>query len=146
MFQDAESFNQDLSMWCVSQIESMPDLFAFGSPLEDNPGFLPIWGAECNPTSSSPEVELPESIALQQNYPNPFNPSTQIDYALPEAAEVRLEVFNLMGQRVATLVQARQTAGYHSIHFDALALSSGVYIYRLQTGETTLTQSMTLVK
>jgi hypothetical protein len=91
-------------------------------------------------------VELPESIALEQNYPNPFNPSTQIDYALPEAAEVRLEVFNLMGQRVAMLVQARQTAGYHSIRFDASALSSGVYIYRLQTGETTLTQSMTLVK
>jgi surface protein len=146
MFYAAIAFNQDISVWCVSQIDSEPFDFAVGSPIEDNPGFLPVWGAECNPTSTGPETQLPGNIALEQNYPNPFNPATQIDYALPEAAEVRLAVFNLMGQRVATLVQARQSAGVHSIRFDASSLSSGVYLYRLQTGETTLTQSMTLVK
>ncbi|MCH8569727.1 MAG: T9SS type A sorting domain-containing protein, partial [Balneolales bacterium] len=77
---------------------------------------------------------------------NPFNPTTQISYDLPETAEVRLEVYNVMGQRVALLVSETQTAGTHNLSFNASSLASGVYIYRLQVGNETLTRKMTLIK
>jgi len=90
--------------------------------------------------------DLPQQLELSQNYPNPFNPTTQIRYALPESDQVRLDVFNVMGQRVATLVNQHQSAGYHTVSFDGRNLSSGVYIYRLQVGGKVLTNKMTLVK
>jgi hypothetical protein len=74
----------------------------------------------------------PQSIGLLQNFPNPFNPATTIRYALPEAAVVRLAVFNAVGQRVADLVDETQAAGYHEVRFDGSTFSSGVYFYRLQ--------------
>ncbi|MCH8569670.1 MAG: starch-binding protein [Balneolales bacterium] len=97
-------------------------------------------------STSVPTNELPKVLALSQNYPNPFNPTTQIKYDLPENGEVRLDVFNIQGQRVATLVNATQTAGTHTVTFDASSLASGVYLYRLQSGANILTKKMTLVK
>lgn len=70
---------------------------------------------------------------MNQNYPNPFNPTTTIKYALPKASKIKLEVFNVLGQKVATLVNARKAAGYHQVTFNGRELPSGVYYYRLET-------------
>ncbi|AXJ01962.1 Por secretion system C-terminal sorting domain-containing protein [Cyclonatronum proteinivorum] len=90
--------------------------------------------------------EIASGFRLHQNYPNPFNPATVISYELPEAAEVRLEVFNLMGQRVAVLDAGFRTAGAHQLRFDAGTLASGIYLYRLQAGSLSATRRMTLVR
>ena len=82
---------------------------------------------------------LPTDFALGQNYPNPFNPSTVIPYQLPAAGHVRLDVFNVLGQRLATLVDAERSAGAHTAQWDGTdaagrAVGAGVYIYRLSSG------------
>ena len=91
-------------------------------------------------------TELPEQLSLSQNYPNSFNPSTQIRYELPQESNVTLDVFSIEGQRVATLVNTVQPAGMHSVSFDASSLASGVYLYRLTTGNTMLSRKMILIK
>ena len=93
---------------------------------------------------------LPTRFALGQNYPNPFNPSTVIPYQLAAAAHVRLDVFNVLGQRVATLVDGERPAGSHTAVWTATdeagqAVSAGVYIYRLVAGDATATGRMVLV-
>ncbi len=90
--------------------------------------------------------DIPTSFSLEQNYPNPFNPSTTIQFGLPEAAIVRLEVFNVLGQRVKELVTEQLSAGFHAVPFNATDLSSGIYIYRIQAGTFVETKKMTLIK
>jgi len=90
--------------------------------------------------------EMPIYLSLKQNYPNPFNPTTQITYELPRQRDVRLEVFDMNGRQVATLVNQSVSAGTHTVNFDASDLSSGVYMYRLQAGATVLTRKLTLIK
>lgn len=89
---------------------------------------------------------LPTEFELGQNYPNPFNPTTQIEYALPHQSSVKIEVYNIAGQRVASLVNEIQNAGWHTISFDASSLSSGVYMYRIQTESFTSVKKMLLMK
>ena len=80
---------------------------------------------------SSPELQIPKDLVLHQNYPNPFNPETRIAFDLSTAANVKIDVFNLLGQFVTTIVDRFVTSGSHSIPFDASQLPSGVYLYRL---------------
>jgi hypothetical protein len=89
---------------------------------------------------------LPGNFELMQNYPNPFNPTTEISYLLPAKSEVRLDVFNILGQRVVSLPQGLQEAGKHSVIFDASNLSSGTYLYRLEAGKMTNTKKMVVLK
>ncbi len=89
---------------------------------------------------------IPESFALYQNYPNPFNPSTVISYRLPTSANVTLKVFDVLGREVETLIQERQSAGMHSVRFNASNLPSGVYFYRLQAGSYSDTKKLLLLK
>lgn len=98
-------------------------------------------------TSNESFETLPSTIELSQNYPNPFNPSTTIQFTLPSSEQVRLEVFNTLGQKVAILVNNQiRSSGRHQVQFDASQLASGVYIYRLQAGNYTQTKRMLLLK
>ncbi|MBD3234769.1 MAG: T9SS type A sorting domain-containing protein [candidate division Zixibacteria bacterium] len=89
---------------------------------------------------------IPVEYGLNNSYPNPFNASTTISFELPEAGNVNLEVYNLMGQKVATLVNGHKDAGIHNVTWDASQQSSGVYFYRLSAGEKVFTKRMTLLK
>ncbi|MBI5471063.1 MAG: T9SS type A sorting domain-containing protein [Ignavibacteriae bacterium] len=89
---------------------------------------------------------IPTIFALEQNYPNPFNPVTTIRFDLPRLANVSLEVYNELGQRVATLVNEMREAGYHEATFDATNLSSGVYFYRINAGTFVQTKKLLVIK
>jgi hypothetical protein len=88
----------------------------------------------------------PTAYKLYENYPNPFNPSTTIKYDLKEANHVTLTVYNMLGQKVATLVDKQQQSGQHQVRFDATGMSSGIYFYRINAGDYSATHKMTLVK
>jgi|GEM_PF-3300319 hypothetical protein len=89
----------------------------------------------------------PSEVSLRQNYPNPFNPSTQITFSVPEAQGVTLDVYNMLGQHVATLANNEMvSAGSHAYNFDASQLSSGVYLYKLSTANQSVVKKMTLIK
>ena len=96
--------------------------------------------------ASEEDIAFPSDFHLEANYPNPFNPTTSIRYALPHTAPVTLSVFDMLGRRVAVLIDSSQQAGWHNITFDAGTLSSGMYFYRLAAGGTQLTRSMFLLK
>lgn len=95
---------------------------------------------------SEEDIETPGSIELRQNYPNPFNPSTNITFFLPEERQVRLGIYNIVGQQVATLIDDNITAGEHSVVWNASNNPSGIYIVQLETGSRILTRKITLVK
>lgn len=89
---------------------------------------------------------IPAKFDLSQNYPNPFNPTTNINYSIPKSTFVSLKIYNILGQEVATLYQGFQKAGSYTANFDASKLTSGVYLYRLQTNAFSETRKMILMK
>ena len=119
-----------------------------------NAGAMPFKSTESNrfgitirPTSVSSEIgDIPLLFGLDQNYPNPFNPSTTIGYSIKEAGAVSISVYNLMGQKVATLVDEHKSAGQHNIRWNAAGVSSGMYYYRLEANGKAMTRKMTLIK
>ena len=92
------------------------------------------------------DAGLPGNFLLHQNYPNPFNPTTTIRYELPKASYVRLEVFNMVGQRIATLVDGERSAGIYAAQFNAQNFSSGTYFYKLQASGFTDVKRLMLLK
>jgi hypothetical protein len=98
-------------------------------------------------TGSEPkEPELPRRLSLGSNYPNPFNPTTIIPFALPESGDVRLDVFDVTGRHVGTFLNQQMIAGRHEVSVDLSGVSSGVYIYRLQTQDQVMSGKMMLLK
>ena len=95
---------------------------------------------------SSENEERPAEVTLSANYPNPFNPETTIRYALPQAGQVHLAVYDLLGHEVEILVDQSKPAGNHTVRFGAGNLSSGLYVYRLQAGSEAIVRTMILVK
>ena len=92
------------------------------------------------------ESPTPTEFALNQNYPNPFNPSTMVRYDVPHATHVTLEVYTMIGQRVATLVDETESAGTYGVEWNAAGMASGVYLYRLQAGSFVQVKKMAVIK
>ena len=96
--------------------------------------------------SSKSVAPVPGGFSLSQNNPNPFNPSTAIAYELPKRSQVRLTIYNVHGQRIATLVDREQSAGYHTVMWDAAGMSAGVYLCRMEAGDYHAVRKMLLVR
>ena len=97
-------------------------------------------------TRAEAGADLPAAFGLDQNYPNPFNPATNIAFQVPENSRVTLEVYDVTGRRITTLVDDNLDAGYHEVTFDGTRLASGVYLYRMQAGDFVQTRKLMLVK
>lgn len=97
-------------------------------------------------TTSNELGEIPVEFALEQNYPNPFNPTTVIQFSVAEMSNVQLQVFDILGRRVATLVNEVKSPGAYTVNFDARSLSSGTYFYRIEAGDFTAIKKMMLIK
>ena len=112
----------------------------------DNVGVFPLTKAGMISNVAVASV-TPTDYVLEQNYPNPFNPQTEVSFQLPKKEEVTLEVFNMRGQKVATLIDRQlKAAGRYTVTFDGADLTSGIYLYRLQAGDQVLVKKMTLVR
>ena len=129
------------------------------TPTGANSAMVTIWGIDRDRNMISATVnitvisgvgtegeELPTEVELSQNYPNPFNPQTTIDYALPQAGDVSLVVYDMLGREVDVLLDGPQAAGRHTVRFGANHLPNGTYVYRLVAGDKTITRTMVLVK
>jgi hypothetical protein len=97
-------------------------------------------------TSVKDNPTLPNQFSLSNNWPNPFNNSTQISYTLEKASNVTLKVYDMLGRKVATLAQGRNSPGEHSVTWNADRVSSGVYFYRIVAGGFVQTKRMILMK
>lgn len=96
--------------------------------------------------SDEPSVEHPKELHLSQNYPNPFNPTTMISFGVPTDMDVKLDVFNTIGEKVAELVNGPMTAGTHEVAFNGSSLPSGIYFYRIEAGNNVAIMKMLLLK
>ncbi len=106
-----------------------------------------VMGLKDFPVGVEPINEvIPSAYALEQNFPNPFNPSTKIAYSIPAEGFVSLDVYNSIGQKVASLVNESKTAGTYTVNFDASDLTSGIYFYKISSGSFTETKKMILLK
>jgi endonuclease/exonuclease/phosphatase family metal-dependent hydrolase len=146
---DHITINSNLFEEYMDGTERVENPSYIGSYLSTTSDHFPVWTRFIFDTSVSTEDDFyttPSTLSLSQNYPNPFNPSTIISYQLPNNTDVRLDVYDVMGRRVATLVNGMQSAGEQNITFDATNLASGIYIYRLQAGNQVMMKKMLLVK
>jgi flagellar hook assembly protein FlgD len=98
------------------------------------------------PTGVAETRETPVTFGLLQNYPNPFNPSTVISFQLPVNSHVTLQVFDVNGREVATLISQKMAAGKHQVNWEASALASGVYVYQLQAGNLIASKKLLFIK
>jgi len=126
------------------------------SPIDDPNGFWVlraahfsnIVGGNKNQITGVNDIvnSVPTEFGLKQNYPNPFNPSTLIEYSIPEKSYVELNVYNILGVKVANLVKSSKEAGIYKVEFNGSELSSGLYIYELKTNKATISRKMLLLK
>ena len=114
-------------------------------PEADGPAYQNL-GIITGVTEGRINDSIPQEFELSQNYPNPFNPTTTIKFSLPNGQNVKLAVYNILGQQVEILVDGFRNAGSYNVNWDASKLASGIYIYRLEAGATAVSKKMTLLK
>lgn len=128
------------------------DVFDFSFAVDDAPAgdqvrdYVIVASGRYEPDYALYDRLLPQTPTLLSNYPNPFNPTTTIRFSLPRDSEVSLEVFNVLGQKLETLVAGRLPGGYHELEWNASGRASGIYFYRLTVGDYTSTRKMMLMK
>ncbi len=127
--------------WCFE----VTDILLAGAVYDASANVVTV-ACESGPAAKMDPPVIPASFVLHQNYPNPFNPYTDINFELPSAADVRLEIFNISGQRVAVLVDEYLNAGSYTFRWNGNNEASGVYLYRLTANEFSETRKMTLLK
>ncbi|MBD3169807.1 MAG: PKD domain-containing protein, partial [candidate division Zixibacteria bacterium] len=127
--------------WCFEVTDVTHDTY----PYDPNQNVVTL-ACESGDSDGPLSRMIPTRFELLQNAPNPFNPVTDIIFGLPEAASVRLEIYNLLGNKVTTLVNGYLPEGYHVINWEASSYSSGIYFYKLTTGKHVFTRRMTLLK
>ena len=108
--------------------------------------FFQTWSIDGITAVEPLPVPLPTEFSLSQNYPNPFNPSTTIQFSLPQAENVQLKVFNLLGQEIETLINEYLPSGTYQQQFTATNMPSGIYIYELKAGKQIEKKKMVLLK
>jgi hypothetical protein len=170
--EDNQAFNTDGRRVEAFQIlvqlgeNATADNVVISSRIDDRNG-APLFGYADGVTGKNPVVvngtvsrgdggtveapSLPTAVSLAQNYPNPFNPTTDISYALPDAREVKLSIFNVLGQEIRNLAQGTQEAGYHKVTWDGKnangqSVPSGAYFYKLEAGDFAQSMKMILLK
>ncbi len=135
--------NTSVALQSVCMID---DQTGFATGLNGTILFTKDGGGEIINALKQSVLKIPKSIRLYQNYPNPFNPTTMINYQLPMTGSVELSIFNLLGQKVTTLVNERKRAGHHKVEWDASGYSSGIYLYQLKAGKFQDMKKMILIK
>ena len=137
--------------FAIYAIDNAGDSSNFSNTVNITSGTTDNCGGGGEPQAKIVASVIPEKFELFQNYPNPFNFGTLIKYALPEESNVRLVIYNLLGQKVKELVEKTQSPGYYTIYWDGKDnrgenVGSGIYFYRIQTGSFTKTAKMSLLK
>jgi hypothetical protein len=143
-FRDKNQSEPDVKLWNGRIYNSWTDNRAGGTGYD-------IWANVLdweNPVGidENENWEIPVTYSVSQNYPNPFNPSTKITFTLPKPEHVALDIYNTLGQKVATLLDSKINAGSHDVQFDASNLPSGIYFYRIQAGEFSQVRKMVLLR
>ncbi|MCF8242114.1 MAG: T9SS type A sorting domain-containing protein [Melioribacteraceae bacterium] len=146
-FEQWTAIVEDAAGMCLTQTENGD--FIVGGLTYSQAGDIDIFLArfEADPTGLNDDVSpVPVNYRLNQNYPNPFNPSTKISYSIPEPGLVTLEIFDVLGREIQTLVNEFQKPDNYELDFTAGELSSGVYFYTLRAGEFSKTKKMILLR
>ena len=134
--------------WAQTQGYPVPENLKYSATLTGSDG-LPLGDLNWYPEAMGIKQisnGIPAKFILNQNYPKPFNPTTNIKYSITKSGLVTLKIYNVLGQEVATLVNQDQRPGNYVVDFNASNLASGVYMYRLESGNYSLTKKMVLLK
>jgi hypothetical protein len=154
VFDSGFSNQENATTYSLSVIGQSTAGYSKGNNVMVTTGFLPGL-IMSNNVSSQDDVNniLPKEFNLYQNYPNPFNPVTVIQYSIPNKSHVTIKVFDILGNKIMTLINEEKEAGFHEINFNGRTIASGMYIYRLiatpdggQAGRYVSTKKMLLIK